>query len=358
MPRPELRPASLAGLFLLGSLAALLAGCTPSHPQSTFDAVGPVAQSQVTLFYVIFWAGTFVFIAVEGALLYAAIRYRRRRGQQDPEQIHGNSRLEVAWTAAPAVVLAVIAVPTIMTIFDNANSPQPPEEGALAVDSIAHQWWFEFRYPHPDDPQGQVVLANEMHIPVGEVVNIRLSSTDVIHSFWIPKLAGKLDMIPNSPTTLWIKADEPGLFFGQCAEFCGISHANMRFRVIAEPRKEFDAWLRAQAAPAVEPAEPLAAEGKEVFMSAGAGCLACHKIEGTRARGPIGPNLTHFASRGTLAAGILDNTQENVRKWLENPDAVKPGNKMARDAPVYSVAGKGLTEPQISALVAYLRSLK
>ena len=354
MPKLDRRLKSLIGLVLLGTLVALLVGCTPSHPQSTFDTSGPIARSQATLFYLIFWAGLFVFIAVAGALLYIAIRYRRKPGDEgDPEQIHGHSRLEIAWSIAPAIVLAIVAVPSLLTIFDNANSPETPEEGGLVVDVIAHQWWFEFRYP-----DHAVVTANELHIPVGEVVNVNLDSVDVIHSFWIPKLAGKVDMVPNNLNTMWIMADEPGDYLGQCAEFCGISHANMRFRVIAEPKAEFDAWLQAQSTPAMEPVDPLAMEGRDIFMSTQAGCRGCHTIDGTRARGTTGPNLTHFASRGHFAGSILENTQEHLRKWLQDPDKEKPGNIMARDGVVFNDPERALNEPQISALIAYLMGLE
>ena len=348
------RERSLLKLALLASLVGLFVGCTPSHPQSTFDTLGPVAESQVILFYWLFWVGLVVFLAVGGALLYAALKFRRREGQGDPEQIHGHKRLEIAWTIAPAIILAVVAVPSIKTIFDNANSPQTPEQGGLVVEVTGHQWWFEFSYPDHD-----VVTAGELHIPTGEAVNVKLDSVDVIHSFWVPKLAGKVDMIPNNDNSMWIRADEPGDYFGQCAEFCGVSHASMGFRVIAQPRAEFDAWLLAQAAPAIEPSDPLALEGQDVFMSRAVLCFRCHTVKGTRlARGTIGPDLTHLASRNRIAGSTLENTQEGLRRWLEDPEKIKPGNIMARDAEVYNGTVSPLTEPQISALIAYLRSLK
>ena len=358
MATRDRRWSRLIGVVLPVALLALLAGCTPSHPQSTFDTLGPVARSQATLFYVIFWVGLAVFILVTGALIYAAIRYRRRPGDGDPEQIHGHTRLEIVWTIVPAIVLAIVAVPSVITIFDNANSPKTAQEGGLVVDVIGHQWWFEFRYSDPDNDGRQIVLANELHIPVAEPVNLNLDSIDVIHSFWIPKIAGKVDMVPNNANTIWIQADEPGDYYGQCAEFCGRSHALMRFRVIAHPRAEFDAWLRDQAAPAVEPADPLAQQGLDLFMSTRAGCRGCHTIDGTRARGTTGPNLTHFASRTRFAGSIMENTQENLRHWLEDPNKMKPGNMMARDGVVFNTAERALTEPEISALIAYLRSLE
>jgi len=367
-------PRALSFLLLL-TLVAFFVGCTRDHPQSTFDTLGPVARTQANLFLGIFWAGLAVFIIVMGILIYAVVKYRRKPGQGDPVQTHGNRRLEIAWTIAPAIVIIGIAVPTLIALFDIDSSPLPPEKGGVVVDAIGHQWWFEFRYPHPQNEGEEVVFANELHIPVGEPINVRLISEDVIHSFWVPKLAGKVDMVPNNDNTLWLQANEPGNFYGQCAEFCGVSHANMRFRVIAEPRQDFDAWLMAQAQSASLPFEPLAAEGKDVFR--GAGCQGCHATnsimtraeDGSRIKGRIGPNLTHVGSRRTLAAGVLDNTddqgifrqnmlQANLRSWLQNPEDVKPGNRMAREARVYTDPERALTEPQVSALIAYLTNLK
>ena len=355
MPIISRRTERLFGIVFGVVLVAALAGCTPSHPQSTFDTSGPVARSQLVLFYWIFWAAVFVFVTVGGVILYTVIRYRRRPGDPDPPQIHGNTPLEIGWTIAPALVLAVVAVPTVITIFDNANSPEP---GALTVDVRGHQWWWEFTYPHPDDPDSKVVTANEMYIPVGEVVNVTLRSKDVLHSFWIPKIAGKVDLVPNNTNTMWIQADEPDDYLGQCAEFCGVAHAKMRFHVIAESRDDFDTWLRAQAAPGLVPVDPLALEGKDLFEG-DARCWSCHKVEGSkRSRGTTGPNLTHLASRSHFAAGMRENTQPNLIEWLEDPEAIKQGTIMFRDAEIYTNPDKALTDSQISALVAYLMSLK
>ena len=343
------------GVLLLLSSFALLAGCTPDDPQSTFDTVGPVSRSQLFLFYWIFWAAVVVFVVVGAALVYITLRFRRKPSDAMPAQTHGHTAMEIGWTIVPALILAVVAVPTVLTIFDNANSPEP---GALTVEAVGHQWWFEFKYPHPTDPEEQVVTANELHIPVGEVVNVELVSRDVIHSFWIPKIAGKVDMVPNSANTIWIQSNEAGEFFGQCAEFCGEAHALMRFRVIAEPREEYDAWLLAQAEPAADAIEPLAAEGQALFEGNAAGCWACHTISGSaKSRGSVGPNLTHVASRGLIAAGIIENDQAGLRTWLTDPCEAKPGNVMCTDAAVYNNPDKSLDEKQISALVAYLRSL-
>ena len=344
---------AIVGLAVLFVLLAV--GCDSSNNQSTFDTAGPVARSQLTLFYWIFWAAVLVFIVVEGVLIYAAIRFRRKPGDPDPEQTHGNTPLEIGWTVAPAIVLAVVAVPTVTTIFDNANSPDP---GSLTIDVVGHQWWWEFNYPHPDGSDDTTLVSNELHIPTNEVININLNSKDVLHSFWIPKIAGKVDLVPNHPNQMWILAEEPGEYYGQCAEFCGVAHANMRFRVFAHPRDEFDAWLTSQAQDAEAPTDPLAIAGKNLFEG-DARCWSCHTVAGSdRARGQQGPNLTHVASRIHLAAGIMENTQANLRRWLEDPEAVKPGNLMARDAEVYNDPARELSEADISALVAYLRGLK
>ena len=348
-------PGRYAAAAVLLLLVVVVAGCTPEHGQSTFDVKGPVARSQLNLFYWIFFAAVFVFVAVEAILIYTVVRYRRKPGQPPPPQTHGNTRLEIGWTVVPALVLMVVAVPTVMTVFYTAN---PPDGPSIEVDAIAHQWWWEFRYDDPSDPERQVVVANEMHIPVDQIVRVNLESKDVIHSFWVPKLAGKMDMVPNSSNEMWFEAEEPGEYLGQCAEFCGESHAKMRFKVFAQPMEEFNDWLTAQGAPAIDPADPLALEGKALFEGQ-ALCFACHTVGGSdRSRGTKGPDLTHLGSRTQILAGILENTQESLRTWLTEPEAVKAGNIMARDAAVYTDPQKRLTEVQVSSLVAYLRSLK
>ena len=365
------RPFRLIALLVLALLAALAVGCTPSHPQSTFDTLGPVARSQAALFWAILWVAVAVFVVVMGALLYIVVKYRAKPGDGDPEQIHGHTGLEIAWSIVPGVILVPLAIATVITIFDNDNSPEPTEEGGLVVEAIGHQWWFEFVYRVQEQVAIQVVTANELHIPAGRPVNIELDSKDVIHSFWVPKLAGKVDMVPNNDNGLWIQADDPGEYLGQCAEFCGISHANMKFTVIAHPQDEFDAWLAEQGSPAAEPtdATPLIKLGHDVFMTRlgrqtsddstvlGADCKACHRIDGTDARGTRGPDLTHFASRSTFAGGSMDNNQDNLRHWLHNPEEMKPGNLMARDGAIF-LEPKGLSEVQISALIAFLRNLE
>ncbi|MCZ6615210.1 MAG: cytochrome c oxidase subunit II, partial [Chloroflexi bacterium] len=381
-------------LFIIGAALLLAAvACFPSHPQSTFDAAGPVAKSQLNLFYVIFWVAVFVFVVVQGILLYAVIRFRRKPGQNEmPKQTHGNTRLEIAWTIAPAIVLAVVAVPTVITIFDNARTPVP--EDAVHVKVTGHQWWWEFEYFIPEEiarqeadldrasrgeienaevykPTPYVVTANELNVPVGVPVSVVLESKDVIHSFWIPKLAGKVDMVPNNRNTMWFQADrvdadpdtpEIDPYLGQCAEFCGVAHSFMKFRVFVHEQDDFDTWVLDQQAPAIAPSTDLAAEGRSVFVDQR--CWACHTLTDDdepilrAARSTIGPNLTHVASRSTIGAGILANTPETLRLWLEDPGDKKTGNIMARDAPMYQPGSEWMTDGakrdrDIEALVAY-----
>ena len=374
LTRPFFR--ALAIGFCVAAILALMA-CTPSHPQSTFDAAGPVAEKQLDLFLIIFWAAVGVFVVVAGALLYTVIRFRRRAGSEEmPVQTHGNAPLEIGWTIAPALVLLVIAVPTIYYIFDIAKTPPP---GALEINVTGHQWWWEFEYPGLN-----VVTANEMHVPVDRPVKLNLRSDDVIHSFWIPKLAGKQDVIPNNVNPMRFTARKkdidtdtwPAEFFGQCAEFCGVAHANMRVRVFVEESQEaFDAWVGKyqELAKRPPPTEGEAAEGYRVFASRG--CLLCHtntgpapaavrqslqeSFERGEQRFPA-PNLTNFGTRTTLAAGILENDPRgaNLFKWLRDPDEVKPGNRMSQLFFVYNDPDSRLTDQDISALTAYLLSLK
>jgi cytochrome c oxidase subunit 2 len=337
--RTAVRRALLAG----GAVALLvLAGCARTAPQDALEPAGPYARQIDTLFNWVFWTAAGVFFLVEGLLVYALFRFRHRPGRPTPRQVHGNPRLEVAWTIAPAALLAAIAVPTILLTFGLARRPAD----ALDIQVVAHQFWWEVRYPSE-----QVVTANEVHIPVGRPVFVRLTSVDVIHSFWIPRLAGKRDVRPGATTHLVLEAERPGVYLGQCAEYCGLSHANMRLRVVAQPPEQFRAWLDAQRA-------PVAAQPSEAAMAAlqRGGCAGCHTLNGVEGFGApsvetstVGPDLTHFGSRQTLAGAILENTPEELAAWLRDPQAVKPGNDM--------VIPK-LTEEEVAALVAYLQSLK
>ena len=323
------------GTFV-GVLAVLLAACTRETPFNTLAPAGPVAEKQADLFWLVFWIAAAVFVLVEGALVVIMYRFRRRSADDTPRQIHGNTRLEVMWTILPALLLAGVAVPTVGTIFDLAEAPP----GSMVVKVTGHQWWWEIEYPDLG-----VVTANEAHIPTGEQVIFELTSDDVIHSWWVPRLAGKMDLVPGRTNTMNLAADAPGTYRGQCAEFCGLSHANMRFRVVAQEPADFEAWVDDQLAEAAAPD----AEVEQILPT----CFACHQFRGVggpQAPPPIeGPDLTHIGGRQTIAGGMLPNDPETLARWLRDPPAVKPGSKM----PDYN-----LTEPQIEALVEYLQGLE
>ncbi|MBI3539922.1 MAG: cytochrome c oxidase subunit II, partial [Candidatus Eisenbacteria bacterium] len=250
-----------------------------------------------------------------------------------------NTALEVAWTIAPALILTFVAVPTVLTIFKTqAKAPA----GSLEVKVVGHQWWWEFQYP------GQkIVTGSELHVPVGRTVALSLETADVIHSFWLPIVGGKRDVVPSRTNHIWFTADSVGVFPGTCAEFCGISHANMHMKLFVDTQKDFDAWVAAQQQPPIEPdSTSLAGKGKAMFLEVG--CAACHTISGL-SPGIIGPNLTHVGSRTSIAGSTYPNHPEYVSQWLANPQARKPGALMTN---------LGLKPDQIAALTAYVESLK
>jgi cytochrome c oxidase subunit 2 len=341
--RSPKRFARRAAALMLPLLLVLVAGCT-GDPQDTLTHDGDVSSKITDLFFLTFWIAVAVFVLVEVGILVIIFRYRRRPNQEGlPAQIHGSTPLEISWTIIPAIILAVLAIPTVRDIRFLADIP----EDAMEVNVTAQQWWWAFEYPGQD-----VVTADEMYVPVGRPIKVTLQSKDVIHSFWVPKLAGKMDVVPsNNPkqrlNEMWFNAREPGRYSGQCAEFCAESHAKMKFTVVAVPQDEFDAWIREQQEPADRPTG-LAAQGEQLFN--GQPCIACHAIEGNpSAIGEIGPNLTHFASRERFAGSWLENNTENLYDWLKDPPAIKPGSKM----PNYN-----LTDEQINLLIAYLQSLE
>jgi cytochrome c oxidase subunit II len=331
------RPRAARMAVFVGLLGVLLAACGEALPQNTLDPAGPVAERQFELFTLVFWIAVGVFVIVEGLLIFAMIRFRHREGRE-PRQIHGNTRLEVAWTIVPAVILAGIAVPTVATIFD--LSREPPGN-ALEITVTGHQWWWEVEYP-----EEEIVTANEIHVPTDRPVYLTLTSDDVIHSFWVGRLAGKQDLVPGHTENLLFSAPEPGTYRGTCAEYCGLSHANMRVRVIAQEPSEFEAWVQDQSE------EAAATPPTEIEQTVTSTCMSCHQIRGieglTEPTQPA-PDLTHVGSRQTLAAGLLANDPEDLARWLADPPAVKPGSRM----PDYN-----LTEDQIDALVEFLGSLE
>ncbi|GBD32446.1 Cytochrome c oxidase subunit 2 [bacterium HR33] len=328
------------------SLVLFLVACGGPFPQSALHPTSDFGYALDDLFRTIFWLALGVFVVVESLLVYVIVRYRARPGQPPPPRVHGNTLLEAAWTLAPAVILMFVAVPTIQTVFRTDGSAP---EGALEIDVIGHQWWWEYRYP-----EYGIVTANELHVPRGRPVVLKLTSADVIHSFWAPRIGGKRDAIQRRQNRLAFTADSVGVFMGQCAEFCGESHARMGLRVLVQDSSDFAAWVAAQTAPPV-PEDSLTElerrgleEFREIRDPASNSCIACHAVQGISA-GVLGPNLTHVASRGTIAAGMLPNDSANLARWLRDPKAIKPGSKMP---------AIGLSTDEIEALVAYLRRLR
>ena len=404
--------AALAGTVLLSGCFWL------DGPQSTFDPSGPVARRQMDLFYTTCWVSLVIFVVVGSVLAYAMIKFRAR-GEADehaepPEQAHGNPLVEISLIGASVLSLVIIAIPTLSGIWYSFDVPIEDKADTYEITATGYQWWFKFDYLSETaqtlDPSGKLVnapfsTANELVIPAGRPIHINLRTVDVIHSFWIPKLAGKVDMMPNRGNHLWLRSDKPGYFWGQCAEFCGESHAVMRFRVIALGPKEFNDWVNAQMAPArkvtltagtdagqakaqfaeyrafrrneagysntfdVSPLDAwrakqippatgenpaLIQKGRELF--AAKTCSSCHTIRGDGYIGVVGPELTHVGARSTIAAGLLENDRDELHRWIHAPNEVKPGNTMWVAG--YLANGIKLTPEDEDALVNYLQSLK
>lgn len=341
-------PGRLSWLPLLLS-SVLLTGCAGDYPLSTFRPVTQFGVDINDLFTYIFWWTMVVLAIVIAVLAYVVIRFRERPGVK-AKQIYGHTGLEMGWTLGPAIIVAFIAVPTVRAIF--ATQAQASED-ALVVEVTGHQWWWEFEYP-----EYGVVTAGDLVLPVGREVTLRLRSADVIHSFWIPRFGGKKDANPGAAAhaeegrppavnRLTFTVEEPGVYPGVCAEYCGLSHAIMRMYGVAVDETEFNAWVQDMREPSEPAAGTLEERGREVFLTRG--CTACHTIEGTPAVGVIGPNLTLFGRRNSIAAGLLDNTPENLREWISDPPAVKPGALMP---------SLGLNDDELEAVAAYLLSLR
>lgn len=417
---PESRPRRLTTAALTVVLAALVAACAPAHPNSIFTHHTDFNRDIGFLFDILIWLGSFVFVFVEGILIFTLIKFRKREGQPAPQQVHGNPKLEILWTTIPVLILAVIAVPTVRTTF---KTEAPAAADALQVTVTGHQWWWEFQYP-----QLGITTANELYLPIGRTVNFTLKTYDVIHSFWIPELGGKRDLVSNHTNYLWFTPDSVGndVFNGFCAEYCGTSHANMRFKVFTVTQAEFAQWAKHEAEPAVSlipdttkaapaakgavatapvaqvadvapttqsfisydrskipsyavPETPLPAgvtfdssltgdpvEGQKLISSPTSWCMVCHTIKGNPMMQAISaPDLTHLASRSSIAGGIYPNDKHHLELWIKNARIMKPG------AIMYTI-GKGqidpttgkpsaygaLTDQQIADVVAYLQTLK
>ena len=337
-------PRSLRLVAALCLLTLVLAGCSPEHyPQTTLLPRGDFAKiADDLLDTTVKWA-LLVFVLVEGVLLYAIFRFRGKPGDPEPHQTHGNTTVEIIWTVIPALILAVIAVPTVKAIFETNATPG---KDALTIEVVGHQWWWEFRYP-----EYNLTTANELHVPLGRTVSLRMGSSDVIHSFWVPQFAAKRDVFANRETRMWFKAEAEGEYPGQCAEFCGIQHGRMAYRIKAQKPEEFQAWVAhmqtlGPTPPGAAAPDPKYAEGEKLFTAKG--CIACHSLVAVNApKGMVGPNLANVGARSYIAAGTLKNTDENLAHWIRDPQGIKKGVLMPN---------LGVTEPEAQALVAYLRA--
>ncbi len=287
---------------------------------------------------------TVIFVVVSALLAYGLVKYRERKADalDEPPQVYGSSEIELAWTVIPILLVFIFFLATARTL--NAVQNAQPSPGAVHVTVVGHQWWWEIRYPELG-----ITTANELHMPASDPAArtplfIKLESVDVAHSFWIPELGGKTDLIPGHPNAMWLEAQTPGTYLGNCAEFCGLQHANMLIRVIVHPPGEFEQWVEAQKRQAT--AAPSAELGRNLFLTTS--CVNCHTVRGTRAAGTFGPDLTHLMSRQTLGSGVVPNTPENLRVWTRDPQKMKPACLMP---------DMQLTDTELDAIVAYLLTL-
>jgi cytochrome c oxidase subunit 2 len=337
------------------SLSGLLAVTDPTIQNlSIFDPASPPAASIRNLSFLVFAITAFIFVIVEGVLIYSIIRFRRGRhaGDREPPQVYGSMPIEIAWTAAPALIVFILVLVTTRTLWEvKVNVPEPkPGDQALYVTVVGRQWWWEYTYETYDGKKLGFTTANELHVPVSDEAANRpiyliLKSADVCHSFWVPRLAGKTDLLPGRTNQAWMQPTQTGLFVGQCAEYCGTQHANMLLRVIVDTPADFERWLAEESKPALENAQ--VRDGKNAFFAQT--CVNCHRIRGTSAVGTFGPDLTHLTSRLTLASGMVPNNLENLRKWVDDPQKIKPGCLM----PSF-----GLNEKARAGIVDYLRTLR
>jgi len=308
------------------------------NPITSFSPGGANALPIYHLWMVAIAICGLIFLLVTGLIVYSLMKYRWREGEPDPEQVPGQHTVEMIWTAIPFGIVILLFVLTVKTM--GVSDPAPAPKPDLIV--IGHQWWWEARYPGTG-----VVAANEIHIPTGVELSVELDSADVLHEFWVARLARKMTTVPGHPNHIWIEADEPGTYLGSCSEFCGTEHAWMRFIVVAQPKAEFEAWEKAQLLASTEPAAADAQQGEQIFMQMS--CVNCHNIAGTPAHAHVGPDLTHLASRRQIGAGLMYNTPADLKLWLRNPQAAKPGVEM----PNFE-----FTEDQLTALTDYLETLR
>jgi len=313
---------------------------------SIFAPVSTPAVKEADLAKMVLVLSAVVFVVVAGLLAYSVVRFRAGRGEQgtEPPQVYGSAQVEAAWTVIPIIIVIVLVLATGRVIHEVQAAPEPPN--AVRVTVVGRQWWWEIRYPELG-----VVTANELHVPVSDSAHrqptfLTLESADVAHSFWVPRVAGKTDLIPNKTNHMWVEPHQPGTYLGQCAEYCGTQHAHMLLRVVAEPPEQFARWVERQRA-AAAPVDSAAAAGRRVFL--GTACISCHTVGGTVATGRYGPDLTHLMSRETIGAGVEPNTRERLRAWVRNPDDLKHGVLMP---------AMQLDDEQLDQLVEYLLTLR
>ena len=336
--------ALLAGVLLAAGL------CMASTPHdnpvpSIFDPHSTPAESIQHLSHFVLAITGLIFLVVFSLLGYVVVKFRRRVGDagREPAQVYGSTQIELAWTIIPILIVVVLFLATARVIHAIQDTPRPAE--AVQVTAIGHQFWWEFRYPKLG-----IVTANELHVPASDSAHptptfLKLLSADTDHSFWVPQLAGKTDLIPNHPNETWLDPHETGLFLGQCAQYCGTQHAKMLLRVYVDSPEEFNAWVCAQQQPTNQDEKGLG--GRHIFEKTA--CVNCHAVGGTNGTGRFGPDLTHLMSRRTIAAGAAENTPENLRLWVQNPDSIKPGSLMP---------AMKLSDTELDALVRYLETLQ
>ena len=340
-----LRLRFVSATCLLSTVAVATAGDDTTRTSSVFAPVSAPADSSYIVAMLVLAITAGIAAVVLGLLVYSVVTFRRRPSDDgsEPAQVYGSDQIELAWTVIPILVVVVLCLVTARTVYDVQGAQPPP--GAIDVTVVGHQWWWEIRYPGLG-----IVTANELLVPVSDPAAptptfLRLESADVVHSFWVPRLAGKTDLIPNRHNRMWIAPREPGLYRGQCAEYCGTQHAHMLLRVYVHPRAEFDRWVAAQRQPAV--ADATIAGGRRVFETTA--CINGHAVRGTVATGRFGPDLTHLMSRETLAAGAARMNRDALHAWIADPDHVKPGALMP---------AMKLDDSELDQLVDYLVTLR
>src|SRR5882757_7803076 len=316
-----------------------------SHGTNIFAPASTPAKSIADLSLFVLVITGIIFVVVVALLVYSVVKFRGRAmdAGREPAQVYGSTQIEVAWTIIPILIVVVMFLATARVIHAIQDAPEPA--GAVEVTAIGHQYWWEFRYPKLG-----IVTANELHVPVSDTAHptptfLKLLSADTDHSFWVPELGGKTDLIPNHPNSMWMDPQHTGLYLGQCAQYCGTQHAKMLLRVSVDGPEEFAAWVRAQRRPAIEDTGAIA--GRRVFESNA--CMNCHAVSGTAANGRFGPDLTHLMSRSTIAAGAAKNTHDNLRLWIQNPSAIKPSSLMP---------AMQLSDADLDAVVSYMETLR